>query len=165
MYRKGHYGVSLLVFAPVEFVLVAADRPTLALATGGTMLWLAMLPDADQRIPGLTHRGATHTLAFAGAVGVAFALAGSLVAPGVAAVTSVGRAAVATYGFALGTLTVGAHLLADLLTPAGVALLWPLSGHRFSLSLTTADDRVWNYGLLVAGVLVAAAVLVAAGAV
>ena len=164
MYRNGHYGVSLLVFAPVGFALVAAGRPALALVTGGTMVWLATLPDVDHRLPGVTHRGVTHTLAFAAAVGAALALVGALVSPAVAplapAAAPTGRVGVVAYGFALGTVSVGAHLLADLLTPAGVAPFWPLSDRRYSLSLTTADDRVWNYGLLGAGVLAAGAALV-----
>ncbi|MFB6157385.1 MAG: metal-dependent hydrolase [Haloferacaceae archaeon] len=158
MYRKGHYGVSLLVFAPVGFALVAAGRPGLALLTGGTMVWLATLPDADLRVPGLTHRGATHTLGFAALVGAGFALAGVLAARPLGA----DGALFGTYGFALGALAVVAHLVADLLTPAGVALLWPLSGRRYSLSVTTADDPVWNYGLLAVGVLAATAAVVGA---
>jgi inner membrane protein len=161
VYRAGHYGVSLLVFAPVGFALTAAGRPVLALVTGGTMVWLATLPDVDHRLPGVDHRGATHTLAFAGLVGAALAAVGWLLAP----VAPVARVGVAGYGFALGVLSVGAHLLGDVLTPSGVALLWPLSGRRYSLGVTTADNRVWNYGLLGAGVLAAGAALVAAGGV
>ncbi len=52
MYRKGHYGVSLVVFAPLAFVLVTLGRADLAVVTGGIMLWLTMLPDVDHRLPG-----------------------------------------------------------------------------------------------------------------
>lgn len=158
VYRAGHYGVSLLLFAPAGFALAAAGRPALAVATGATMVWLAPLPDLDHRMPGVRHRGATHTLAFAGLVGAAFGAAGAVAAPHLPAE----RAATAAYGFALGAASVCAHLLGDLITPAGVPLLWPLSGRRYSLGLATADDRVWNYGLLGCGVLVAAAALAAA---
>lgn len=151
MYRKGHYGVALLVYAPVGFTLLTLGRPTLAFAGGAVMLWLAMLPDVDHRVPGLTHRGATHTLAFAALVGAAFGgvgfAAGSAVGPARAA-------ELGSFGVAIGALTVLAHLLGDFLTPAGVALFWPLSGRRFSASITTADSAFWNYGLLATGVLV-----------
>ncbi|MFC6736585.1 metal-dependent hydrolase, partial [Halolamina salina] len=53
MYRTGHLGVSMLVFAPIGYLLVAVGLPLAALATGGAMLWLAMLPDVDHRIPGV----------------------------------------------------------------------------------------------------------------
>ena len=156
MYRKGHYGVSLLVFAPIAFVLLAFDRADLALVTGGTMLWLAMLPDVDHRIPGVPHRGPTHSLAFAALVGAAFGAAGvalQTAAGGVAVdVAAVSRGvSLAAAGFALGALTVVAPLLGDALTPAGVNFLWPLSG-TYTLGLWTADSAVANYGLLAIGV-------------
>ena len=153
MYRRGHLGVSLLVFAPAGAALVLAGRPALALVGGGVMLWLSMLPDADHRIPGLTHRGSTHTLAFAALVGAVGAGAGA----GLAVVVDGGRATLVPFGFALGAGAVLAHLLADALTPAGVPLLWPLSGRSFSLSLTRADNTVANYLLLALGVCATAA--------
>jgi inner membrane protein len=55
-----------------------------------------------------------------------------------------------------------AHLLADALTPAGVPLLWPLSGRRRSLSLTRADDTTANLLLLALGVGATAATAVLA---
>ena len=153
MYRRGHLGVSLLVFAPAGAALVLAGRPTLALVAGGVMLWLSMLPDADHRIPGLTHRGSTHTLVFAALVGAVGAGAGA----GLAVVVDGGRATLVPFGFAVGALAVLAHLLADALTPAGVPLLWPLSGRSFSLYLTRADNTVANYLLLALGVCATAA--------
>lgn len=154
MYRTGHYGVSLLVFAPVGAALVAAGRPVVAAVTGATMLWLAGLPDLDHRVPGLAHRGVTHTLAFALLVGLVFAGLG--VAVGGRAGVAVAPTTLGAAGLALGLLTVGAHLLGDLLTPMGVALLWPLSDRRFSLDVTPADSRLWNYGLFAAGLFVTA---------
>ncbi len=156
MYRKGHYGVSLLVFAPIAFVLLAFGRADLALVTGGTMLWLAMLPDVDHRIPGVPHRGPTHSLLFATLVGAGFGAAGfalQTVAAGVVDVGAVaGGVSLAAAGFGLGALTVVAHLLGDALTPAGVNFLWPLSGRTYTLGVWTADNVVANYGLLAAGV-------------
>jgi inner membrane protein len=153
VYRRGHLGASLLVFAPVGAALVLADRPDLALGGGGVVLWLSMLPDADHRIPGLSHRGPTHTLAFAALVGAVGAGAGA----GLAAVLDGGRATLVPFGFAIGALAVLAHLLADALTPAGVPLLWPLSGRDLSLSVARADNTVANHALLALGVCATAA--------
>jgi inner membrane protein len=158
VYRRGHLGASLLAFAPVGAALVLADRPDLALGGGGVVLWLSMLPDADHRIPGLTHRGSTHTLAFAALVGAVGAGAGA----GLAVVVDGGRGTLVPFGFAVGALAVLAHLLADALTPAGVPLLWPLSGRSFSLSLTRADNTVANYVLLAVGVCATAATVLLA---
>ena len=47
------------------YLLVAVGQPLAALLTGGAMLWLAMLPDVDHRVPGIPHRGPTHSLLFA----------------------------------------------------------------------------------------------------
>ncbi|MFB6251529.1 MAG: metal-dependent hydrolase [Halobellus sp.] len=156
MYRKGHYGVSLLVFAPIAFVLLWFEQTNLAVVTGAAMLWLAMLPDVDHHLPGIPHRGPTHSLAFAALVGGAFGAAGVALSDalsgsqtGVAALSGI---SFGVLGFAIGALAVVAHLLGDALTPAGVNFLWPLSGLTYSLGLWAADNTIANYGLFAAGV-------------
>jgi inner membrane protein len=150
VYRRGHWGVSLLVFAPVGLALVALGRPALAVVGGGAMLWLSTLPDVDHRLPGVAHRGPTHTLVFALLVGAAGAGVGLALAPALGGdrptLVAVG------FGFGIGTLGILSHLLADALTPAGVPVLWPLSGRDFSVSLTRADNTLANYLLLAVGV-------------
>ena len=158
MYAKGHYGVSLLVVAPVGFALLREGAASLAALSAAVVLAMATVPDVDHRLPGVSHRGVTHTLLFAVAVGAAFA--GSVVVAGDALALSSPLAA--GYAFFLGTLSVLAHLLADVLTPMGVALLWPLSDRRFSVNLTRADSVVWNHALLALGVFVAAGTVVLA---
>jgi len=150
VYRKGHYGVSLLVFAPIAFGLLAVDHADLAVVTGGVLLWLAMLPDVDHRIPGIPHRGPTHSVLFAGLVGGVFAVAGAAVET--AAVGVRPPVALPLLGFAIGALAVLAHLLGDALTPAGVNFLWPVSTRTYTVGLCRADNTVANYGLFVAGV-------------
>ncbi len=151
MYRKGHYGVSLLVFAPIAFALLAAGRADLAIVTGGVMVWLAMLPDLDHRVPGIPHRGPTHSIAFAALVGGIFAAAGSALGSA-AGVGSVAGVALPVVGFAIGALAVLAHLLGDALTPAGVNFLWPVSARTYTVGLCRADNTVANYGLFAVGV-------------
>lgn len=159
MYRTGHLGVSLLAFAPIGYLFVAVGSPLAALLTGGAMLWLAMLPDVDHRLPLIQHRGPTHSLLFAALVGGAFAAVGLLLsAVGGAAITvellgldAFPRVGLAAFGFAVGFLSVAAHLLGDLLTPAGVNLFWPV-GKEYSLSVTRADNTLANYGLFLLGV-------------
>ena len=163
MYRKGHLGVSLLVFAPVGYSLVGLGYPVVAAVTGGVMLWFAMLPDIDHRLPMVDHRGPTHSLAFAaliGGVGAALGVAAeSVVAVGL-------PLSLPAVGFAVGALTVLAHLLGDTLTPMGVNYFWPVSTRSVSLSLTRADNRWANSGLFGLGLLVTAGwVAVVAGVV
>ncbi|RJX43218.1 metal-dependent hydrolase [Halonotius aquaticus] len=159
MYRKGHLGVSLLVFAPVGYWLVSVGEPEAAMLTGVVLLWLAMLPDIDHRFPVIEHRGVTHSLVFAGLVGGLFAVAGVALGD----VFRVAGLGLGTFGFLLGFLTVGAHLVGDALTPAGIPLLWPLP-RTYSLSVTRADNTLANYGLFVVGIVVTGGwVLVAFG--
>jgi inner membrane protein len=161
VYRKGHYGVALLVFAPIAFVLLAVDRAALATVTGGAMLWLAMLPDLDHRIPGIPHRGPTHSLLFAALVGGAFAVVGAALGSTAGDVSpivgSAGGVSLPLLGFVIGFVSVVAHLLGDALTPAGVNFLWPVSGRTYTIGLCRADNTVANYGLFVVGVFAAGA--------
>ncbi|MFB6072336.1 MAG: metal-dependent hydrolase [Halobacterium sp.] len=157
MYRTGHYGAALLAYSPVLYVLASRDRLALA-AAGASVVWLlATLPDVDHRIPFVEHRGVTHTVAFATFVG-ALAAGAAWAMPGFEDVRSwlpAGAGGVAG-------LAVVTHLVADALTPAGVAFLWPASTHRFSLGVAAADSRVWNAGLLTLGVLASALAALAA---
>ncbi|WP_128476196.1 metal-dependent hydrolase [Halorussus pelagicus] len=158
MFRIGHYGVSLALYAPLGGLLLAGGHSTAAVAGGAVVCWLAMLPDLDHRLPGISHRGPTHTLAFVALVGGAVwaaASAGSSAA-------GLGGLAVGPVGFpafagGIAGFAVLAHIVGDLLTPMGVALLWPVSGHRYTLSLTPADNTAWNYGLFALGVFATAA--------
>ncbi|WP_253739167.1 metal-dependent hydrolase [Halohasta salina] len=151
MYRKGHLGVSLLVFAPVGYALVDAGHPAVAAVAGLVMVQFATLPDVDHRLPMVEHRGATHSLAFAALVGAA----GAAVGVAADAVVSVDLPLPAV-GFAVGALTILAHLLGDTLTPMGVNYLWPLPVSPVSLSLTPADNPVVNSGLFGLGLAVTA---------
>jgi inner membrane protein len=153
VYRLGHYGVSLLLYAPVGFAMALVGEVGLALLGGAGVLALARVPDYDQRVPGITHRGVTHTLLFAVLVGAAFA-------GGVVALSQVGANPLpaselgtpVAFAFAVGTFGILAHLAGDVLTPAGVPLLWPLSSRTYTISLTTADSTLWNYLLFALGV-------------
>ncbi|MFB6141462.1 MAG: metal-dependent hydrolase [Halosimplex sp.] len=138
MYRTGHYGAALLAYAPVGGVLLAAGFPGAALVCGAVALAVAPLPDYDQRVPLISHRGVTHTVGFALLVaavlsGVGFAVgSGTGLAVGSEAGTGgqtglAGATAAGAVGVLVGALAVGSHLLADALTPAGIAPFWPLS--------------------------------------
>jgi len=153
MFKQGHLGVSMLVFGPVGYVLVARGAPGLAAVTGLVMVWFSMLPDIDHRLPIVEHRGPTHSLLFAaliGGVGWALGVGSEAVVGPVAGVP------LSTIGFGIGALTVIAHLIGDTLTPAGVPYLWPLTGRTFSLSLVGAGNPIANSGLFGLGLVVTA---------
>lgn len=152
MHREGHYGVNLAVYAPIAFVLVGLDLLQLALVGGGVMVALAMLPDYDQQIPFVKHRGITHTVWFALSVGAVIGVIGFLVGDG--AVQSLGYG---VFGFLVGTLSVVAHLLGDVLTPSGIRPLAPYDDRRVTFDLVKAKNPLANYGLLVFGAVLVAA--------
>ncbi|MFC7154570.1 metal-dependent hydrolase [Halomarina halobia] len=157
MHRVGHLGFSLLAYAPVGAAL-AADDPALAVACGVGVLSLASLPDVDLRLPLVSHRGATHTLAFALLVGLLLGAGGGALDASLAVPTP----DLAFVGAFVGVFGVCAHLAADTLTPMGVPWLWPLSGRRYTLGIVRSDDAIANYGLLALGALAAATALGAA---
>lgn len=152
MHRNGHYGVNLAVYAPVVFVLTALGYTTLALLGGAVVVGGAMLPDLDQRIPKVKHRGPTHTIWFALAVGVIVGLAGTVATWPQGIVVALG---VGAFGLCVGTLTIVAHILADVLTPTGVRPLAPVQDKKYTLDVVTAANPIANYALLVGGVAIA----------
>jgi inner membrane protein len=167
MYRDGHYGAALLAYAPLCFVVVTLGYPTLALLAGGVAVAIAMVPDWDTRIPGLKHRGPTHTVGFAALVGLAVGAAGvTFVTAGDPAAVSTDLASLAAdpttglgvgvLGFAVGFLTTCSHIAADALTPMGVRPFWPVSGRHLTLNVTRASSRAANAGLLAVGTAAAA---------
>ena len=153
--------MAMLVYAPVGFVLLET-APLLAFLGGTVVLSLATLPDVDMRLPLVPHRGPTHSLLFLAAVAAVLGAAGFLLGQGSWRPLG-GPARGAVFGVVLGVVGIGSHLLADVLTPMGVNVLWPLPADRFSLSVARADNTLANYGLLFLGVTACVAVLVVSG--
>lgn len=153
MHREGHIGAALLAYAPLGLIALAVGARALALLGGLVAVAGAMLPDLDMRVPLVPHRGPTHTVWFAAAVGVVGALAGVAVGLDGGIPAAAGSAA---YGFLVGAVTVGAHLAADALTPMGIQPWTPLSKRTYSLELVHASSPIANYLLLAGGIAVAA---------
>lgn len=149
MYQNGHYGAALLFIAPIGALLIAAGFVEFALVGGITAIALAMVPDLDQRVPGVTHRGLTHTVWFALLIGV-------LTASGAVALTITGPVVSAMTGFVVGSGTIASHVAADALTPAGVRPLSPVDDTHYSLDVVRAKNPLANYALLGLGIVAAA---------
>jgi len=168
MYRTGHYGAALLVYAPFGVGLLLVGFDAAAIVGGVGMLGLARLPDYDLQVPFVSHRGPTHTLGFALLVGLVVggglaALAGTNTVGETSVLPDAQTVGVGAFGFFVGFLAVVSHLIADALTPAGIEPWWPVSSKNYSLELVGADSTVGNYGLLALGVFVSAVSLLAAG--
>ena len=147
MHRLGHYGVALGVYAPLMTILLLLGAPLLAgLGLMGILL-ATRWPDIDLKLPFITHRGPTHTVWFAGLVGFLYAGLFSPLSPLHAGHPYV----VPAFGFLIGFLSIGSHLLADAITPSGVTPFYPLKRNHYTADLTTADSRVANILLLLIG--------------
>ena len=108
-----------------------------------------MVPDWDQRVPFVRHRGPTHTIWFMLLVASVFAVVGPAVGVG-----SRGTAAgvlLALFAALIGIIMIGAHLLADALTPMGIRPFKPLNSNKYTLDITKAANPIANYVLLVGG--------------
>jgi inner membrane protein len=149
MHQHGHYGAALLAYAPLGCVVLGLGFDTLALLGAVAAAALSMLPDVDQRVPGLTHRGPTHTVWFALGGAALLGVVGGLAGAQRGALAAVGLAA---FGFGVGGASLGSHLLADALTPAGVEPFAPRHSRHYSYDLTTSANPVANYVLLALGV-------------
>ncbi|GAA0550188.1 metal-dependent hydrolase [Halorubrum ejinorense] len=162
MYRNGHVGASLAVYAPFGFVLTALTSLELGAAGAVGIASTAMVPDLDTRVPLVKHRGITHTVWFALLVGAVFGVvgAGLGLGSGVAAALLFGGA-----GFLFGAVTIVSHLLADALTPMGIRPYAPVRDTEYTLDLFTAANPVANYALLGLGGVAVTVALVAGTAV
>ncbi|QUO48591.1 metal-dependent hydrolase [Halorubrum ruber] len=162
MHRKGHVGASLVVYAPLGFLVTALASIEVGLVGAAGVASLAMVPDLDMRVPLVKHRGITHTVWFALLVGVAFGIVGlaaGLQGGGVEALLFGGAA------FLFGAVTIVSHLLADALTPMGIRPFAPVRDTEYTLDLFTAANPLANYALLGMGGVVAAVALVTGDAV
>ena len=149
VYRWGHVGSALLLYGPVGGLLRWGGEPGLAALGAAIAVACSTLPDVDEHLH-IEHRGPTHTIWFALAVGVGVAVIG--VSLGAAFERPVATAA--TTGVAAG-LSLGSHVLADSITPMGIRPLYPLSGWHHTFDITPAESSRANAALLALGVAVA----------
>lgn len=155
MYRLGHQGINLILFAPVLFVLVVAGYPVAGGLGVLVMFTTASLPDVDHRLPLIDHRGLTHTVWAALAVGVATAalawvVSGAFV--GIVGTMGFSQRGVAAYAGGVVAFSVLGHLLGDVLTPMGIMPWYPVSARSYTLSVCPAKSWLANRLFFASGV-------------
>lgn len=141
MYWPGHVGVSLLLYAPVAYLLARRGQTRRLWAGAAALVVFTMAPDADMYVAALGHRGPTHT------VWAALSCGGLLATAAVA----VGASDAARFGFGVGAASVGSHLVGDVITPMGVRPFAPVHPDAYSLGLVGAGDPNANAAMLVCG--------------
>jgi len=149
MYPPGHIGLTAGLFAPVVYWLRVTGRDRTARDCLSVGVVLSVLPDADAVVPGLVHRGVTHTLLAAVVAGVVIALA--LRRTGVAPVGL--RAEHAATHYLVGAGGVVSHLLGDIITPMGIQPLYPLWGTPVTFDVVSAGSPAANTALVLTGTL------------
>jgi len=172
MNKEGHIGLALLLAGPVGLILGFLAGIQWVILTIIFAFVTARVPDMDQRTEIVKHRGVTHTIWFAIAVSLAMAaivtqilsiIGVGLVGGGVTIgglVADLPTLLLAFIGFFVGFVS---HLFGDILTEAydyTINPLWPLSDTAYTLGWTNADSKVWNWGLLVAGIVSSAGAVI-----
>lgn len=159
MHQQGHLGITLLIASCVLFIM----GPVYGIIATGLMLQVMMLPDVDQRIKNLRHRGPTHTFAFALGVGIITASAiaypvelcqETAVQYGLVPSFMIDTVSIWLFIGATVTTSLAGHIAGDIITVGGgyrVRPLWPLSERTVALGLCRSDSDVGNGILLACG--------------
>lgn len=163
----------LLLYAPVAGTLISKGRPEVALLGALIIFFVEQIPDLDQLVPFLKHRGFSHTLGFALLVGVVVGILGLfigerlfivfgdwLISQGLSGVgnavikakATVNEHELAIIGFGMGTFGIVAHLAGDVLTDMGIRPFWPVSSRTISLSRLKARNPLANELLFALGI-------------
>ncbi|ELY85952.1 metal-dependent hydrolase [Natrinema altunense] len=161
MYRDGHAGFNALLYAPVLPVISAGYSLEVALWGAVLILAAATLPDFDQGLPWIDHRGPTHTVWFALLVGLGAGAGTILVARwGFGSGGEFGFG----FGFVVGTCGILAHLAGDVVTPMGISPFAPVSRVHVTLDWFKSKNARVNRAFLLAGTIALfAALLLAIG--
>jgi len=140
----------LILYAPVLVGLLWMELYVFAILGLVLSMGLVMLPDKDQGIPLLPHRGFTHTIWFASLVGLAMALVGMVIAPVLIFAGVDAQPVILFLGF-IGVFSIVAHLFADAITPAGIKPYQPLSQRRHSGRIS-ANSFIGNWFFWLSGI-------------
>ena len=143
MYRDGHAGFNALLYAPCLPLVSDGWSFEVALVGALVAVGVANLPDLDQPLPRLRHRGPTHTVWFAVLVGLVAGVGTGLLVPATPGAFAV--------GFAVGTGGILAHLAGDVVTPMGISPFAPLWRYHVTLEWFKSKNGRINRAFLLVG--------------
>jgi membrane-bound metal-dependent hydrolase YbcI (DUF457 family) len=163
MYPTGHYGVALLLAAPVAFFLGRRAGTVFS----AFVILVAVLPDLDKHLPVVTHHGVTHTFLFAAVGGV---LVGGAAAAAYWAYLAVSDASrwpnfrptrVFVWATAGAFLGISGHVTADVLVllpgRQPISPFWPVFERKLTVEVLPLGAPVRNLALLTLGLAAQAA--------
>lgn len=147
MNKRGHEGMALLMLAPLTGMFGAIG----VLISAGAFA-TCRLPDLDNRIDGISHRGWTHTVWFGILVA---ALVGLLVLISTVPIFGMPAWVIAVLVALAAYLGIISHLVADALTVGSerhaIRPFYPLSRQPFRFGVVHSNSRLWNVILLGTG--------------
>lgn len=177
MDRHGHVGLDLLVFAPIAYYLMHTGQTALAVVGLLGVFVFEPLPDIDCIIPGVEHRGTSHSFFSALVVGVLggvllymlstylvsmltqMAFGQPVAVSNVSEQSPLNATRNAWIGFFVAAGATVIHILGDSLTSSGIRPLLPFA--PFRLSLDVVPEEGWTeFGLFAGGILTFSAILV-----
>jgi inner membrane protein len=145
MYPPGHVGLTAVLFAPLVCWFRLTGRERIAAECLVVAVAFSLVPDIDTLVPGIVHRGVTHTPLAAVVAGVVVAVV--FRRHGVTALANTHPA----LRWFVGVAGVGSHLLGDVVTPMGIQLLFPVGQTMYSLDVVRASSPLANAVLLLTG--------------
>jgi inner membrane protein len=156
VYRTGHQGINLLLFAPVLAALATTGHTMLGVLGVVIVFLTASLPDVDTKLPLIAHRGITHTVWAAIGVGLVVGvptyLLGGQITASIPELAVYSPLVLAAYLGVVTIVSVLGHLVGDVLTPMGIRPFEPLSSRSYTLNVCPAASPIANWTLFGAGI-------------
>lgn len=163
MYKIGHIGINVLIYSPILFIQFIFSNYITGLIGLFIMVKYASLPDIDLKYKFLTHRGFTHTYSFA----ILFGGIISMVSLVVSSIIfnfgiEINLFYVLFWSFSIGILTIGGHLIGDIITPTGITPFkkpkyFPniriFNNKKYTLNKCKASSKIANYSFLLTGLI------------
>lgn len=119
MYKSGHIGISLIMYAPIFALLMYNSHPWFALLGLIFVATFSPFPDKDINTPLFQHRGISHSIL----ASVVFTLVIGILAYffiTVVTIIPVPEAPFVSFFMFIAFLTYISHLVGDYITPAGI---------------------------------------------
>lgn len=140
MLRKGHIGIALIVYSFVAYYLISIGQIGLAIIGFFVMIPFAMIPDKDHLIPGMKHRGQSHSIIAAFIFGLILITPLILLMVFTAVVIP---QAILLFIFGIAVLGFITHILGDSATKRGTYPFKPFSNRRLRLPVTIRAENAY----------------------
>ncbi len=145
MHKKGHIGINALLYSPIAFALSYYGYIQYAIA-GGILIWFfSGIPDIDQKIPNVTHRGpVTHSV---------FSAIGASILTTAPLFTITQNTTTLLFAAGISAFIILGHMIGDVITPAGIKPFAPYKDYEANIVVCKAKNPIANLGFFAFGFL------------